>query len=409
MANEQPKSAYLVNLSGTAELKLVEAVAAAMPSGQAAFSSKCTALVNNANAPDLIRVLLEQRQAMLNMPNTDDVAGCFGILFSLLGKTEKPSVMMGPLSMEIATKILEKVDNKAPLRLNLATNLYNMLPVRSAAQLEVLLLVIRYSKEAKLVAMLTSFFAGVDDWIKDWELSVADQRRLYLLISETLAGETNAVESQKFLMKYLATYDDASAAELQKVKAAAVKGCIGAVKAPIVSFTEQHNLLGMAAVAQLKGDPKYAAVHELLHIFSVEKLEEYKAFHQKNAKTLADNNIDHESCVFSMRLLSLCSLATEHEEIPYHVVAETLQVSGDDEVEDWVLRTIQAGLMEAKMDQMQRVVVIRRCTNRVFGPVQWKTLQKKLGTWSSNVQTLLLAIQKSNERYQQQALMKGGD
>ena len=47
-----------------------------------------------------------------------------------------------------------------------ATNLYNMLPVRSAAQLEVLLLVIRYSKEANLVAMLTSFFAGVDDWIK---------------------------------------------------------------------------------------------------------------------------------------------------------------------------------------------------------------------------------------------------
>lgn len=54
------------------------------------------------------------------------------------------------------------------------------------------------------------------------------------------------------------------------------------------------------------------------------------------------------------------------------VAADTLQVAGDDEVEDWVLRAIQTGLMEAKMDQMQRVVVIRRCTNRVFGPVQWK-------------------------------------
>lgn len=41
-----------------------------------------------------------------------------------------------------------------------------MLPVRTAGQLEVLLLVIRYAKEAKLVAMLSSFFAGVDDWIK---------------------------------------------------------------------------------------------------------------------------------------------------------------------------------------------------------------------------------------------------
>lgn len=36
----------------------------------------------------------------------------------------------------------------------------------------------------------------------------------------------------------------------------------------------------MAAVAQLKGDPKYSAVYELLHIFSVEKLGEYMAFHQ---------------------------------------------------------------------------------------------------------------------------------
>lgn len=40
-------------------------------------------------------------------------------------------------------------------------------------------------------------------------------------------------------MKYLATFDGASASELSGVKAAAVKGCIGAVKAPIVSFTEQ--------------------------------------------------------------------------------------------------------------------------------------------------------------------------
>lgn len=41
-----------------------------------------------------------------------------------------------------------------------------MLPVRTAGQLEVLLLVIRYSAQAKLVAMLSSFFAGVDDWMK---------------------------------------------------------------------------------------------------------------------------------------------------------------------------------------------------------------------------------------------------
>lgn len=61
------------------------------------------------------------------------------------------------------------------------------------------------------------------------------------------------------------------------------------------------------------------------------------------------------------------------------MVAETLQVQGDEEVEEWVLRAIQTGLMEAKMDQMQRVVVIRRCTNRVFGDVQWKVTRDRDG------------------------------
>lgn len=41
-----------------------------------------------------------------------------------------------------------------------------MLPARTAAQFEVLLAVIGYSREAKLVTMLASFFAGVDEWIK---------------------------------------------------------------------------------------------------------------------------------------------------------------------------------------------------------------------------------------------------
>lgn len=40
-------------------------------------------------------------------------------------------------------------------------------------------------------------------------------------------------------MKFLVTYDGARPGELAKVKAQAVRGCIGAVRAPIVSFTEQ--------------------------------------------------------------------------------------------------------------------------------------------------------------------------
>lgn len=55
-------------------------------------------------------------------------------------------------------------------------------------------------------------------------------------------------------MKYLATYDGASAAELVQVKSAAVRGCIGAVKAPIVSFTEQVCVC-VSSAAMLSSEP----------------------------------------------------------------------------------------------------------------------------------------------------------
>jgi PCI domain len=55
---------------------------------------------------------------------------------------------------------------------------------------------------------------------------------------------------------------------------------------------------------------------------------------------LSKHGIDNDECVSNMRLLSLCSLATEHEEIPYSAVSETLQVDEDD-VEEWVLRATQ--------------------------------------------------------------------
>lgn len=52
-------------------------------------------------------------------PRDVDIEGCFGIVFSLLFKTDNPKEAIPGLSMEIATKVLEKVDDRAPLRLKL--------------------------------------------------------------------------------------------------------------------------------------------------------------------------------------------------------------------------------------------------------------------------------------------------
>jgi len=92
--------------------------------------------------------------------------------------------------------------------------------------------------------------------------------------------------------------------------------------------------------------------------------------------------------------LSLVSLASEHEEIPYSAIASTLSIN-EDEVEQWVIKAVSSGLMEAKMDQLRKVVLVERCAVRQFGMKEWSALKVRLDTWKVNVKGVLDALEKS--------------
>jgi translation initiation factor 3 subunit M len=59
-----------------------------------------------------------------------------------------------------------------------------------------------------------------------------------------------------------------------------------------------------------------------------------------------------------MRMLTLCSYCAGKEEVTYADLMAPLRVQKDD-VEDWVVKSIAEGLMEAKLDQLREVVLIR--------------------------------------------------
>ena len=74
--------------------------------------------------------------------------------------------------------------------------------------------------------------------------------------------------------------------------------------------------------------------------------------------TLLFTGVSHVDCVEKMRLLSICSLASQQPEVPYALLATTLQIEVC-EVEYWVVKAIMAGLLEAKMDQLREVVAVQ--------------------------------------------------
>jgi len=158
----------------------------------------------------------------------------------------------------------------------------------------------------------------------------------------------------------------------------------GAVANPLTLFLSADNLMDMGVIDVLRKESSTSALVALLEVFVEGKLEDFNAFAKKNAGVLKSQGLAEDACVKNIRLLSLCSLATDYSEIPYSVIASTLQVE-ESEVETWVIAAVTAGLIAGRMDEMRKVVSIERSVHRKFGTEEWKELQTKLNTWTGNI------------------------
>ena len=146
-----------------------------------------------------------------------------------------------------------------------------------------------------------------------------------------------------------------------------------------------EDLLQYNAVQKLKGSEEY----ELLDVFLNGTLTTYQSFASSHASLIKnpENNIQ------KMRLLSLASLGSENlsRELTYSDIAANLQIP-EEEVEMWVIDVIRAGLVEAKLDQLNKTVIVHRSIYRVFGQEQWKKLSTSLSAWKENLNEILAVI-----------------
>ena len=49
--------------------------------------------------------------------------------------------------------------------------------------------------------------------------------------------------------------------------------------------------------------------------------------------------------------------------------------------------------MRAKMDQMQRKVIVSSTTHRTFGKQQWQLLREQLETWQQNLNVIMGSLE----------------
>lgn len=393
-------SSNLVNVADDAEIRLVSVLA---ESSSTLSVKDCEACISAGDADKLLQIVTKDAGAMqglLTMENAEEATSCFALLAALVDKTQGKETLTRKLA-EAVTKAPSSSEDAVARKLGLLSVLYNMREEKvdiltqmfvAAGHFPAVFLTEESTLGALLVApkegsSLTPSKPGLVAHLDKWEVSVPARRKLY----ETIASVLPDNRKQRFLLLLVESYGtDVDGAGRQ----AAQQAALGAIRDPIGLFRQQRNLLGLPAIQALETDQP--ALLTLLKIFQEGKLSDYQAYLKSNGgpSALAKWDLDPVTCEKNMKILSLCSLAAEHEEIPYQVIADTLAISPDT-VEGQVIAAVNSGLLEAKMDQLAQKVMVERCVVRKFDMDEWKGLQKRLQAWRNNVGGILEALKQS--------------
>ncbi|XP_010551801.1 PREDICTED: eukaryotic translation initiation factor 3 subunit M-like [Tarenaya hassleriana] len=338
---------------------------------------------------DLATLMLTSADLVSTKISEKDLECAYTIICSLVKNVENPDEAL-EMAKAISSKIAQQPNDKASLRLKIIFNLYNLL-AQPYARFKVYMKALELAVNGKVTEYILPSFKKIDSFLKEWNLDIKDQRELFLAIANVLReNKSMAKESFTSLTKYLATFSKDDSQVLAEAKEEAVRAVVEFVKAPGIF---QCDLLDMPAVAQLEKDAKYAPVFQLLKIFLTQRLDAYLEFQNANSGFLQTYGLVDEDCVAKMRLMSLVDLASDESgRIPYALIKDTLQINSD-EVELWVVKAITAKLIDCKMDQMNEVILVSRCTERIFGQKQWQSLRTKLATWRDNIGNVISTIQ----------------
>ncbi|KAM0958440.1 hypothetical protein ACFX2C_023731 [Malus domestica] len=337
---------------------------------------------------DLVSLMLTSAEVILSKVSEKDLECIFTVICNVVTKSESPDEAL-EMAKLISSKITQKPTDKPALRLKILFNLYNLLE-NPYSRFLVYLSALNLAINGRVTEHVIPSFKNVESFLKEWNIGISDQRQLFLTIANVLKAHKNMTkESFKFLTKYLATFSGEDVHTLSEAKEEAIRTIVEFVNAPDMY---QCDLLIMPAVEQLEKDTKHALAYQLLKIFLTQRLDAYLEFQAVNSDLLKSYGLVHEDCITKMRLISLMDLGSDESgRIPYGAIKDTLQIN-DDEVELWVVKAITAKLMDCKMDQMNQVVIVSRCTERVFGEEQWLTLRTKLATWRGNIANVISTI-----------------
>ncbi|KAG0341938.1 hypothetical protein BG004_005846 [Podila humilis] len=335
-------------------------------------------LVEAEKYAEATKVLVKESKTLLEAPEKE-FESAFNLLVAIAIVDAEKSVVD-----DILKVIISEPTQKTALKFKVLSNIFNTLPANSPLRLSVFTSVVDLAVASDDMDLVLPQLQYVPNWISEWGVGSDAERALLMTLSDRLKETGNQYLSLEFLLKNLTSFNGS---DVSGQKSNATRAIVESIALPEVLNFE--NLLKIEAVQGLKSEK----VYELLSVFMSGNVQDYRNLINKHAGLIKELGLDEEETLRKIRLLSLASLGSENlaRELSYQEIAKALEVE-DTEVELWVIDVIRAGLVEAKLNQVSKMVVVNRSIYRTFGTAQWQQLSQRLNGWKQSLAEILQVV-----------------
>ncbi len=129
-------------------------------------------------------------------------------------------------------------------------------------------------------------------------------------------------------------------------------------------------------------------------------------FYEEKKDFIEGLGLNHEENLRKMRILTFMQLAENETELSFDVLEDQLQLTTA-EIEEFVIEVLKTKLVRARMDQLNRKVLVSSTMHRTFGKQDWQQLSQLLTTWRTHLRqvkdSMLAIVNEQAELLSQQA------
>lgn len=318
----------------------------------------------------------------ITFKNESELEGVMNSLLSLiLVVTENRDDLIRKFCHNVAEANTEEATSLS--RLRILSILLNWLHERDPVRYDVYCTQIKVAGKAGMIDQITVSLDQVKSWITMWELDGEKARKVYRLLFDALTEDRQSEEATKVMVELLRTYSDENASEVKDDAKNCIVSLLGRPNVLIMDF-----LLTLPPVAALQGE----LIYQLLNIFVSGRLFDYEEFYGKNKDFVDSCGLSHEKNLHKMRVLTFMSMGEAKSEVSFDDLSKELNISFE-EIEEFVIEALRSKLVRAKVDQVNKKVVISSGTHRTFGVNQWQELRSRLEDWRQSLLSVRSSMQ----------------